>query len=215
MWIDLHTHRPSEPGVFALRNDIGPEAAEAQGVYCSAGIHPWTLAENPQPDIMAFVTAAQHPRTLAIGECGIDRVHRPLVDEQTQAQLFLMHANIAATLRKPLILHCVRADDLIRQYRKHLFADAPPWFHHGFSGTPESAEQLARLGIHISVGPRLLESSKRELLRTYRDIGFFLETDDSDLPIEEVYQLAADILNLPVETLEDEIAGHFHKIFNL
>lgn len=214
MFIDIHTHsRLVQSGVIALYNNLMPNEAASAGVFCSAGIHPWSLYENPKPDWNALLPLLSHPRTAAVGECGIDRLHTPLVPEKLQTEVFLAQANLAAALKKPLILHGVRTVDLIVMLRKKFFSNAPVWIFHGFHGSPGEAEMLLRHGILISVGSHFLEGSKRENLRDYVQTGFFLETDDSDLPISECYALASDILNLPVSDLENTILTRFQALF--
>lgn len=216
MFIDIHSHRSGESGALIIRNDLSPVDATAQDAWCSVGIHPWNLRMNSESTLQQLVSDAVHPHVFALGECGIDTVHRPLTSLKDQTELFLCHANIAAAVGKPLILHCVRALDSILQLRKRFFLNAPPWIYHGFGGTPAEAEMLLRTGIVISVGPRLLESAKRDILKTYIDTGFFLESDDSGVPISEVYALACDILNISVSVLESRIVSHplFDVIFS-
>ncbi len=143
---DIHTHNPEatdavinlEPG-WSLRPDA---------LY-SVGWHPWW----PLPADMQWIeTTARDPRVVIIGECGIDK-RRGNGTLDRQLALTRLHAELAESLKKPLLLHIVGAWNEIIAMRRQM-APAQPWIIHGFRGKPQLARQLLDAGFDISLGPR-------------------------------------------------------------
>ncbi len=213
MYINIHTHRKDLDDTISIHQGVLDVASST--TFFSVGVHPWDLSENPTPDFDTLLPQMMHPKCIAIGECGIDRVHRPLVSDAKQSEVFLMQANIAQAIRKPLILHCVRAADEIITFRNQFFSKAPIWIYHGFERSSTFAAQLSRHNIIPSLGPRCLDRIQTQDLRELYDIGFFLETDDSELPIHEVYARVCDLLNISTEELEKNIYARFCETFHL
>ena len=72
---DAHAHgTPTTDGVFRLWNVREPDTVVSDGVFFSAGIHPWDAGKY---EISAFETLFDSPHCLAVGECGLDRTAEP------------------------------------------------------------------------------------------------------------------------------------------
>jgi TatD DNase family protein len=99
----------------------------------------------------------------------------------------------------------------LRILKKHPVSAA---IFHGFTGSPEQAARITGDGYYLSFGERTFRSSKtiEALGRTSTD-RLFLETDENDVSIVEVYQKAAQILNMPVGDLQQQIMNNYQKIF--
>jgi len=89
-----------------------------------------------------------------------------------------------------------------------------PWIIHGYYGNLETTLSLIKHNFYFSVGEQLL---KDELKHTvFRSIPFdrlFLETDDREISIAEIYSLAADILKIDVIELAQIVASNFKTVF--
>lgn len=182
--------------------------------YFSLGIHPWFIA---QQDIeQAFKLIVQHahnPNMLAIGECGLDKCIALAQDRQIET--FLRQIELAKTLNKPLIIHCVRAFNELIQLKKACKADQA-WIVHGFNGKADLAYQLLRQGFHLSLGKVLLNpaSNASRVLPQIPLERVFLETDAAaDISINEIYLAAATILNLDITILRQQIHSNFSNVF--
>lgn len=184
MIIDIHTHKaaPYPEGIVdvsALVADGGmpPEIA---GQLYSVGIHPWSTIEAPSDELMRRVEAvAARPDVAAIGEAGIDTVKGgPMF---RQLKVFRSMIELSERLRKPLIIHCVKAEDVILGLRRDL-APRQNWLVHGFRKKPQAAAMLLDAGIRLSFGERF----NAETLRAVPDSGLFAETDASPLAISDV-----------------------------
>ena len=145
---DFHTHRPLSPRAII---NTAPGDMRPPGYLYSVGIHPWDSADASQSDFEALLVDAGRPDVVAIGECGIDRLRGP--QEALQRSVFIPQLEIAESVGKPVIIHCVRATDAILALRRSMRPNVD-WILHGFRGKPETARQLARAGIFISLGER-------------------------------------------------------------
>ena len=112
----------------------------------------------------------------------------------------------------PVVLHCVRAFEPVmlelaaREPRAVIF--------HGFIGSPEQARRALEKGYYLSFGVRTFSSPKTlEALRETPPGQLFLETDDSDTGIEEVYAHAAAVRGTTVEALKRATTENYERIF--
>lgn len=214
MFVNIHTHHLDAEDTLFIYNgvlDSFPPTA-----FLSLGVHPWQIADgNSKQLLMDLLPQFSNPRCIAIGECGVDRVHRPLVPDAEQTSLFLMHANIAQAMQKPMILHSVRAHDEILQLRKTFFKDSPAWILHGFHDSPERAQQLVKYQIYPSLGLKYLETAQRDNLLKIFEVGCFLETDDEKVSVAHCYKLLSERIGIPLQRVEADIFARFADLFHL
>lgn len=191
-FIDIHTHRSDV--------DCG---------YYSYGIHPWYV--NVNPEMESLETMLKSGRLAAIGETGIDRMHQETID--LQLEVFERHILLSEQYQKPLVIHCVKAtSDLLRLHKKH--QPTQTWIIHGFNGTVEEARQLTERGICLSVGESIIYSN-RKITKSLSSIPLeqlFLETDMSERTIQEIYEKAADLLDLSLAVLKQRIFTNFARL---
>lgn len=156
-------------------------------------------------------TIAIAPEILFIGECGLDRLKGAELLFQTE--VFERQIELAERLHKPVIVHCVKAYSELLHLRKML-RPTMPWVIHGFNAKPQIAEQALTRGCFLSLGKALLmpESNANKVLKTISLERLFLETDDSMIPIERIYEAAANTLNVNPSFLSDQILINFEKI---
>lgn len=85
---------------------------------------------------------------------------------------------------------------------------------HGFIGSPEQARRAVLKGYYLSFGLRAFASPKTlESLREIPLSQLFLETDDSDVPIEEIYARAAKVKGVTPEELQRATLENYGRIF--
>ncbi len=165
---DIHTHNPlAVNAVINLDRLASPSRPDA--LY-SVGWHPWWGSENP--DFEWVEHTARDPRVALIGECGIDRLRGGDID--AQIELTRRHALLAEKLRKPLILHIVRAWAEILALRARL-KPSVPWIIHGFRGSEALARQLINAGFFLSLGAK----SPPSLRSTLPPEKILTETDET------------------------------------
>jgi TatD DNase family protein len=92
-----------------------------------------------------------------------------------------------------------------------------PVILHGYSEGVELTKQLIDLGCCFSVGKSVLRitSRFREAIQIIPSTSLFLETDDSNVNISEIYQEVSKIVDISLEELKIQINMNFRKLFYL
>jgi TatD DNase family protein len=212
--INLHSHfnLPNEH-IGLVNHSLLLPFNPREGQCYSVGLHPWNLDEIRNDNwVQQLEELLQHPQILAVGECGIDRSLETPVKRQTN--YFLPQVHLAGQFDKPLILHAVRSySDLLQLKKKN--RNNIPWILHGYRGNAETTKQLARLGFFFSVGAALLNGN-RQLNQSLAEIPrnqLFFETDESSVDIESIYIFAAEKLNTPLQTLQQQVFDNYQQVF--
>ena len=216
-FVDIHTHtaRSSDHLIQVVNLDLEASCPE-QGYY-SYGIHPWALDNADFQIEKAFALLEeklQLPNVLALGEAGLDKMHKERFEQQIV--LFERQINLSEALQKPMILHDVKSHNEILALRKK-FKAKQPWILHGFNGTEQDIKQLTGQGLYLSVGESLLHS-ERKIYNSFKYIDLdylFLETDMSEVGIEKVYEAAAKILDIDVAVLQRRLFANFARLFGI
>jgi TatD DNase family protein len=211
--INLHTHRTNETGDIQILNIFAQDLLPEEPNYLfSTGLHPWHIEKvNPEECFQAINRAAQQKNMFAVGECGLDRLIE--VDFAKQNWCFEQQVQIANNHCKPLIIHCVRAYSDIMKHKKENKSGLP-WIIHGYNGNMETTLSLIKHDFYFSVGERLLkDEAKHDIFRSIPIERLFLETDDGDISIAEIYSLATQVLKLDENELAQIVASNFKAIF--
>lgn len=215
--IDIHTHKTSsDEGYFRIQNLIikpGQELLPSDQQFYSIGIHPWFLnADKLDTSMDQLRSVAEKPNILAIGECGIDLAIETSLEIQEYA--FLEQAKIAENTGKPLIIHCVRAYHIIGKLLAKLKPKSP-WIFHGFNQNAETVAQLLQKGAYFSIGSDIFAKNSR-IRKSIGSIPLervFLETDESDYSIEEIYNEASALIEFSPNELKEKVYRNYRKCF--
>ncbi len=191
LWVDIHTHqqkfRSETISIFNLStNDSGDDKKRV-----SIGIHPWRIQEENWLNQFQYVIEnAKNSNVKFIGETGIDKLKGPSLD--IQKKIFEAHVELALELDKPLIIHCVKAQNEIIAILKGKNFDLPVIFH-GFDKKLSAAKEVIKNGFSISLGKSLFSKPElsKEVLQLIPHSNIFFETDDSNHSIQEMYAQAA------------------------
>lgn len=190
------------------------EAGVGGGLY-SVGVHPRHVERGIwENDVATVRHALENPRVVAIGEAGLDGCCEAPMEVQRQA--FEAQVRIAQERGVPLILHLVKAlDECIAVLRHN--ALSKPFVHHGFRGSPEMAKQLMDWGGCISFGAALLAPSEKlkAAIRSVPVERLFLETDEADCGIDEVFAAAACIRGDEPDQLVRAVQSNARSLFHL
>lgn len=213
-FVDIHTHAAWNPESIQIRDLSGlPLESPQMQNYYSMGLHPWFVKQNNfEQELQKIEKLIPDPSFLALGECGLDKVCG--TDFMFQIDAFKRQIALSEKYEKPLILHVVKAFNEIIQLRKESKAQQS-WIIHGFNGSPQLANQLSDLGMYVSFGA-ILRNNSSKASRSIQSIPtrkLFLETDDSEFTIDEVYMLASKHLNIDIEQLKNQISFNFQKMF--
>jgi TatD DNase family protein len=131
-------------------------AGRLPGVWAIVGIHPHEAAEAGDADALRPLLA--DPRTVAVGECGLD-FHRNYAPRDDQVRVFDEQIALANELGMPLVIHTRAADeDTFRM----LEAATVPVVLHCFSSVDRLDEALER-GYHCSFAGNVAYPSADDL----------------------------------------------------
>jgi TatD DNase family protein len=218
MLIDSHAHldfytkdidgvvrRAREAGVETiLAIGIGEGPAEMHraleiahrypSVYASVGIHPSEAAKATPEALSRLARLAADPLCVAIGEIGLDYYHveNPLPEVQKGA--FISQMEIAATMQKPILIHCRTSElatpaakqrfeahgnpnaaweDLLRLIGQYWAPTGLGGVMHCFSGGIPEAKRSLAAGFHLSFAGNLTYPKSQ----TIREAAAFAPAD--------------------------------------
>lgn len=204
MLIDIHAHHLIETKdsiVFLDNRDF-------------VGLHPWFI--NPETFQKDFQIISERHRACNIafiGETGLDKL-KSTVDFELQKKVFLDHLNLAIELKRPLVIHCLKAHhEFLAILNELKFAGR--FLIHDFSGSEQEMKKYLKFDAYFSFGRSLFrENSKAQMVFKHAPLErVFLETDDDrNLTIEKVYKQANFLLNR--NDLEDQLMKNFLMFFN-
>jgi TatD DNase family protein len=215
--------------------------AREDGVFASVGMHP-THAEDEVWDQEWFSEAANNPKVVAIGECGIDHYH---IDEsrrdailQKQEELLRQHLIMAKEKNLPLILHSRDGKtESTGQAYNHLYDVIHAFGYtkgvvHCYGGTWEMAEKFLDLGLMLSftgiVTYKNVSTELKEVLKNIPKEKFMIETDSPYLTpepyrgkknepafVEHVARGIAEIRGEEYDDVARQTTENAQKFFNL
>lgn len=209
MYINIHTHNPESPNqdhlsIYNLQI-TQPLPMGYIGKY-SAGIHPWNIPSDHSQAIATLKQMATESNIVAIGECGLDKLCQTPFGLQTK--IFEEHIKISEEVKKPLIIHCVKSYNQIVELKKE-YKPTQPWIMHGFRGKPQTATMLINTGIILSIG----EKYNPDTVKALPIEKILIESDESSLSIEDIYQNIAQTRGISVEELKKEVENTHKSIF--
>jgi TatD DNase family protein len=175
------------------------------------GIHPWYIHPGHwENQLRSLRHKSTHPGILAIGECGLDKVCA--TPFSLQVQVFQAQVEWANTIGKPLMIHCVRAWEEVLALLEEANIRVPVLFH-GYNKNTQLARRITGKGYYISLGKALQRPGIQDVLRVVPANRFFLETDDAELSIGEIYHLAAKALSIDHNSLALQIQKNAEVVF--
>jgi TatD DNase family protein len=205
---NAHTHKivPNELSVFQKTK------LDTRQIYTffSIGIHP-EQATVDSIILNKLFRSALHPFCLAIGETGLDKRYPNVATQET---CFIAQLKLAQNVRKPVILHCVSEWDRCRKLH-HTFAPETPLIYHGFAKPSILERVLNYPKVFVSLGEQLMFSKPLQLAVKEIPLNrIFLETDDADVDLMELYEKLAEIKSLPLPAITEQLYLNFLEVFH-
>jgi TatD DNase family protein len=210
-FIDFHTHNQSQAtGVISVLSHHAH--VEKRDLFHTIGLHPWFEVTEPEK---VFNRVRHHylesPQCLGIGECGLDRIKG--LPFNGQIDIFEKLVHIANEINAPVVIHCVRAFDIMLKIHKS--SAKTPWAIHGFTRNKVLCKQLVDAGIYVSVSPGFKMS--QTLIETIKWLPLdflFIESDtDKSLKIDQRYSILASARGIEVDFLKHSIFNNFATFF--
>lgn len=208
MYYNIHSHKVAKCDNtitiynVSLHNDIIISALS------SIGIAPWESDLYTKTNVALLTKYGINENVVAIGEVGLDkRIDTPLTQQLT---IFTHQILIAERCNKPMIIHCVGYyNELIQLFRKR--RPTVTYILHGFRGKSPLAQELVKHGFYISLGEKSI--LHQESIQQIPLNKILIETDDSDIHVEEVYKSISSIKNISVEELKKSIEENITQCF--
>lgn len=213
-YLDIHTHKIIENigttsvQSLSLTDDVFLSIPPKKLI--SIGLHPWYAKSEQLAVQMKYLKVlAKQPNVKLIGECGLDKLKgEPLAN---QILILKQQIELAEELNKPIIIHCVKAFGELIALKKELNIKVPMIIH-GFNKNEELGEQLIDKGFLLSFGSAVLDKNSGAAKLIEKTNYFFLETDDSENSIEEIYHAVAEIKKCTITELKARIFADWEKL---
>ena len=143
------------------------------GAIGAAGIHPWYIEDTTEKQLELLEEYLNKNSNLWVGECGIDRIKNP--DTSKQIFFFTKQAELAVKYHRPLLVHCVKADNEMEK----LFPLLPKnTLFHSFNGSLEWGKKLQKHGFYLGLNLSFFKKeNSAEILSELNLDKLLLETD--------------------------------------
>jgi TatD DNase family protein len=198
-------------------------------VWASVGIHPHEADGHADLGAEALLTAAEHPRVIAIGETGLDYYYDHS-DRATQQALLRVHIAVARETGLPLIVHTRDAeDDTAQILAEEMARGAFPALIHCFTASAGFGARMIELGLTISLSGIVTFKNAKDLQAFAREIPadrLLVETDAPFLapvphrgrPCEPAFvadtaRFVADLRDITPVALAASTSANFFKLF--
>lgn len=210
-------------------------AKRVGGVHCTFGWHPWWISELGELAVPAVVESLEGAidagGPVAVGEIGLD-FSRPHWKAAALRQRTVLREQLAIARSRdlPVVLHAVRAHGALVEVLKGDGLPAAGGMIHGFTGSPEAAQDLVRIGLHVSfsanlANPAFLKARRASVVVPSERL--LVETDCPDQSVRgtpgagrprelpEVVKCLATLRNTDVEQVRRQTAENARRLFRL
>lgn len=151
-------------------------------VLACFGIHPW-YAKTAEGEWLRELESRLLAAPSCLGEIGLDRAVKG-ADLPQQERVFLLQADLAERLGRPMMLHCVRAwDRMMARLRR--VPPGRPFLLHAYSGPAELVGELAGLGAFFSFGGDVADPWRTKLRKALAAVPADRLLFETDAPPEE------------------------------
>ena len=203
------------------------------GVYFAVGIHPYDMNNYDEDLLVKYIN---HPKCVAVGECGLDyyrlegTVEEKEDEKLKQKKVFIAQIELAKRYKKPLIVHIRDASrdskELLLKYK----ADEVGGVLHCYNADEELLS-LAKNGFYFGIGGVLTFKNAKKLLNVLPKIPhakLLLETDgpyltpmphrgerNEPLYITFVAKKMSQLLQIELNQIEDVTTENALKLFDI
>ena len=207
------------------------ELAEREpDVWASVGVHPHEADNHPDLGAAALADAADHPRVIAIGECGLDYYYDKS-DRRSQRDRFQAHIEAARKTGLPLVVHTRDAEeDTSEILSEAVKVGGVTGVLHCFTGSAALARKGLDLGFYVSLSGIVTFKNAQDLQRTAKWLPLdqmLVETDSPFLApvphrgqkcepafVADTAKFVAELRGEDPEHLAEATTANFFKLFS-
>jgi TatD DNase family protein len=250
MFVDVHAHLDDkafnddreqvlesieEAGIIVINagSDIASSRSSVEladkhdFIFACVGVHPHEAQKVEKDYLKELEKLAKHPKVIGIGEMGLDYYY-DFSDRETQKKVFMEQLDLAKSLDLPVIVHNREA----HQDTLDILKKMPPakGLMHCYSGSPEMARELIRLGFYFSFGGVITFKNARKPKEVASKLPLdriLMETDCPYLSPEPyrgkrndptripiIAQQMAQLRGISVEEIQKDTYTTFRHLFN-
>ena len=205
-------------------------AERESDVWATVGVHPHEADAHPDLGAAALVEAADNPRVVAIGECGLDYYYDKS-DRTAQRERFQAHIEAARQTGLPLVVHTREAEaDTAEILSDAVREGGVTGVLHCFTGSAELARKGLDLGFYVSLSGIVTFRNAHDLQEIAKWLPadqMLVETDSPFLApvphrgqkcepafVADTAQFVADLRGKEVEQLAETTTANFFKLFS-
>ena len=198
-------------------------------VWASVGVHPHEADAHPDLGAAALIEASQHPKVIAIGECGLDYFYDKS-DRAAQRERFAAHIEAARATGLPLVIHTRDAEeDTAEILTAAVQEGGVTGVLHCFTGSAELARKGLDLGFYVSLSGIVTFKDAADLQATAKWIPqdqLLVETDAPFLApvpnrgktcepafVADTAAFVAELRGEEAETLGEATTANFFRLF--
>ena len=218
VFLNFHAHQqaPAEDEIVIqslfLQDDLITKHSDK--IFFTAGLHPWHADQLSESKIIdRLEKLIQNKSIIAVGETGLDKLKG--ADWETQKNVFRAHIKIANKYNLPLIVHSVKSHNEVLKLKIDLGSKVP-WVIHHFNGSKQIALDFIHHGFYLSVSHHINNNNSKlsGYLGELPINKIFLETDDFDIDIKDLYRTAAQKFNISIEKLKKQLVNNLNNLLN-
>jgi len=205
--------------------------AERNGdVWATVGVHPHEADAHPDLGAAALIDGANHPRVIAIGECGLDYYYDKS-DRAAQRERFQAHIEAARQTGLPLVVHTREAEaDTAEILEGAVREGGVRGVLHCFTGSAELARKGLDLGFYVSLSGIVTFKNAADLQATAKWLPadqMLVETDSPFLApvphrgqkcepafVADTAAYVAELRGEDPEALGETTTANFFKLFS-
>lgn len=204
------------------------QAQKKEQIWWSSGLHPCSVTSNWPATQNQFQNFFQKEKLVAIGEIGLDFFRSSNKEEQFEALGWFFDQ--AKSHKKPVILHIREAFSQLKTFLKH-YGTPPKGVIHCFTGNQSDADFCLSEGFFLSFSGILTFKKTLDIQNIAQKTpleAILLETDSPYLSPEPyrgktnepqrvkfVYEKLANLKNLPLQNLENQIQKNTQRLFKI
>ncbi|WP_265562694.1 TatD family hydrolase [Sphingomicrobium arenosum] len=199
-------------------------------VWATIGVHPHEADNHPDLGVEALVKAADHPKVVAIGECGLDYYYDKS-DREAQKARFQAHIEAARITGLPLVVHTREAEeDTAEMLSREVAKGGVKGVLHCFTSSQWLADRALEFGFYISLSGIVTFKNARELQETAKTLPgdrFLVETDSPFLApvphrgktcepafVADTAAFVADLRGEDLDELKARTSENFFRLFD-
>ena len=211
-------------------NSIKAITETYDNVYCSVGTHPHYADQELEITCSDLVKLAEHEKTVAIGEAGLDffRNNSPREDQERG---FRVHIDAARKTGLPLVIHARSADEaMINILEEEMNKGKFTAVLHCFSSGRDLAIRGIDLGLYVSFSGILTFNKSDELRAIAKELPsdrLLVETDAPYLAptpyrgarnepayVVETAKILAETRGISLDTIAKQTTENFYRLFS-